>query len=202
MPKIIGASLREHREETRKRLFTALTELIAERGFDAVTLSQIAHRAKVGRTAVYNHFPDKESMLVGLIMHETTAWAHTLEAALIGIDDPVEQLRTYIREQLSLDPQFHFAPGPDLRRVLSSQTMAQVRRHVVLVESILRNILERGMVAGDFPRQNLDVTMPLVMSCLSGRGVPQKEPSRSHAIAQVEEFVLRAVGTQPALALV
>jgi AcrR family transcriptional regulator len=199
MPKIIGATLREHREQTRTRLFHALSELIAERGFDAVTLSQIASRAGVGRTAVYNHFPDKEAMLVGLIMHETTGWAEALEAALVGIDNPVDQLRTYVREQLSLKPEFHFAPGPDLRRVISAQTQAQVKRHVVIVEQILRGILHRGIAAGAFPEQDLDVTMPLIMSCLSGRGMPTQGPARAAAVDQVEAFVLRAVGVaQPA----
>ncbi|WP_159809757.1 TetR/AcrR family transcriptional regulator [Cellulomonas citrea] len=201
MPKIIGASLREHREQTRLRLFAALSELIGERGFDAVTLSEVATRAGVGRTAVYNHFPDKEAMLVGLIMHETTGWAEALNQALAGIDDPVEQLRTYVREQLTLKAEFHFAPGPDLRRVLSAPTQARVREHVVLVEQILRRILARGIATGAFPEQELDVTLPLVIACLSGRGVPAGGPAREHAIAQTEAFVLRAVGA-PELVLV
>lgn len=193
MPKIIGATLREHREQVRSRLFEALSELITEQGFDAVTLSQVASRAGVGRTAVYNHFPDKEALLVGLIMHETTGWAKALEAALVGIDDPVDQLRTYIHAQLVLKPNFHFAPGPDLRQVISAQTLAQVRSHVVLVERILRGVLERGITAGAFPAQDLDVTVRLVMSCLSSRAVTQAD-DRARAIAQVEAFVLRAVG--------
>ncbi|MCG2802967.1 MAG: TetR/AcrR family transcriptional regulator [Cellulomonas sp.] len=194
MPKIIGASLREHREQTRLRLFAALSELIGERGFDAVTLSEVAARAGVGRTAVYNHFPDKEAMLVGLIMHETTGWAAALNQALTGIDDPVEQLRTYVREQLALKAEYHFAPGPDLRRVLSVPTQARVREHVILVEQILRGILGRGIATGAFPEQELDVTLPLVTACLSGRGVPADGPARERAIEQTEAFVLRAVG--------
>lgn len=194
MPKIIGASLREHREQTRALLFAALSELIAERGFDAVTLSEVAARAGVGRTAVYNHFPDKEAMLVGLIMHETTGWAGALTDALAGVDDPVEQLRTYVREQLALKPEFHFAPGPDLRKVLSAPTQAKVREHVVLVEQILRGILSRGIAGGHFPEQDLEVTLPLVMSCLSGRGMPPSGPARERAVVQTEMFVLRAVG--------
>ena len=63
MPKIIGGSLAEHRQQTRLRLFAALSALMADRGFDAITLAEIAQRAGIGRTAVYNHFPDKESLL-------------------------------------------------------------------------------------------------------------------------------------------
>ncbi|MCL2454044.1 MAG: TetR/AcrR family transcriptional regulator [Micrococcales bacterium] len=193
MPRIIGATLHEHREQVRSRLFAALSELIAEHGFDAVTLSQIAARAGVGRTAVYNHFPDKEALLVALVMHETTGWVETLETALVGIDDPVEQLRTYVHEHLGLKPEFHFQPGPDLSRVISTQTHAEVRGHVVLVERILRGILSRGVANGAFPAQDLDVTVPLVMACLSGRAVARAS-DRQRAVDQVEVFVLRAVG--------
>jgi len=38
MPKIIGGSLHEHREQTRLRLFGAMSRLMAERGFDGEVL--------------------------------------------------------------------------------------------------------------------------------------------------------------------
>ncbi|MCL2466886.1 MAG: TetR/AcrR family transcriptional regulator [Micrococcales bacterium] len=193
MPKIIAATLREHREQVRRRLFKALSELIVEQGFDQVTLSQVAARAGVGRTALYNHFPDKEALLVGLIMYETAAWAKALEAALVGIDDPVEQLRTYIHAQLVLKPNFHFGPAPDLRRVLSTHTLTQVRNHVALAERILSGVLERGMASGAFPVQDVDVTARLVLSCLSSRAL-SNSGDRARSVAQVEEFVLRALG--------
>ncbi len=195
MPKIIGATLREHREEVRRRLFGALSELMKEQGFDAVTLSQVAARAGVGRTAVYNHFPDKEALLVGLIMHETASWATALEAALVGVDDPVDQLRTYIHAQLVLKPDYYYAPGEDLRQLISAQTMAQLRGHVVVVERVLRGVLERGIAVGAFPAQDIDVTVRLVLSCLSNRVISQAgHDHRSHVVAESEAFVMRAVG--------
>ncbi|MGY4644039.1 TetR/AcrR family transcriptional regulator [Cellulomonas sp. URHB0016] len=194
MPKIIGGSLHEHREQTRQKLFAALSTLMAEQGFDAITLADIAHAAGVGRTAVYNHFPDKEALLLGFITHETEQYAATLQRALDDIDDPVEQLRAYVRAQAQLKRVYHVAPGPELRSVLSRGTQARVREHVVVVEQLLRQILAAGVRTGAFPEQDLDVTVPLVNACLSGRGVAEDGPARERAIAQTEEFVLRAVG--------
>ncbi len=194
MPKIIGASLHEHREETRRRLYAALSELMAERGFDAITLADIAAQAGIGRTAVYNHFADKESMLLGFIAEETTQYLATLEAALEHVDDPVEQLRTYVRQQIQLKRVFHLAPGPDLRTVLSRGTQERLREHVVGVEGILRRILVSGIKAGVFPPQDLGTTVPLVHACLSGRGVPDDASLRERAMQATELFVLRAVG--------
>ncbi len=193
MPKIIGGSLHEHRAQTRQRLFAALSTLMAERGFDAISLADIAAQAGIGRTAVYNHFPDKESLLLGFIAHETEQYLATLEEALRGIDDPVEQLRTYVRQQTQLKRVFHLAPGPDLRTVLSRGTQQRLREHVAGVEGILRRILTAGIDAGVLPPQDIDTTVPLVHACLSGRGVPDAA-GREQALLATETFVLRAVG--------
>src|ERR1700742_2318538 len=53
---------------TRKRLATrqsisdTATRLFLEKGFDAVTIDDIAAAADVGRMTVFNHFPRKEDM--------------------------------------------------------------------------------------------------------------------------------------------
>lgn len=53
---------------TRKRLATRLaisnaaTQLFIERGFDRVTVDEIAAAADVGRMTVFNHFPRKEDL--------------------------------------------------------------------------------------------------------------------------------------------
>jgi AcrR family transcriptional regulator len=185
---------------TRHKLFAALSTLMSERGFDTITLADIAASAGVGRTAVYNHFPDKEALLLGFITHETEQYAQTLERALADVADPVEQLRTYIRQQAQLARVFHLAPGPDLRSVLSRPTLARLREHAEIVESILKRILRAGIAAGEFPEQDIEPTVQLVNACLSGRLIPDEPVPRQRAIRAAEAFVLRAVGAPVAAA--
>lgn len=196
MPKIIGGSLHEHREQTRLKLFAALSELMTERGFDAITLADIAAAAGIGRTAVYNHFADKEAMLLGFIMHETEQYVVALEQELDGIEDPTEKLRTYIRAQSRLKRDYHMVSGADLRSVLSRGTQQRVREHVVMLEQVLRRILAAGIDSGDFPQQDLSTTVALVNACLT-RTLPNQEPAREEAIESTVTFVLRAVGADP-----
>ncbi|MFW8587865.1 TetR/AcrR family transcriptional regulator [Rhizobium beringeri] len=47
---------------TRQGISTAATRLFLERGFDQVTVDEIAATADVGRMTVFNHFPRKEDM--------------------------------------------------------------------------------------------------------------------------------------------
>lgn len=55
--------LRErHKEQTRNLIFEAASRLFAERGFDAITVAQVARAANVSEMTVFNHFPTKEDL--------------------------------------------------------------------------------------------------------------------------------------------
>jgi AcrR family transcriptional regulator len=49
----------------RERLERAALDLYAERGFDAVTIAEIAERADVTQRTYFRHFPDKREVLFG-----------------------------------------------------------------------------------------------------------------------------------------
>lgn len=51
-------------ERTRQLLRAALQSLIAERGFESLTVQDIIDRANVGRATFYAHFDNKEDLLV------------------------------------------------------------------------------------------------------------------------------------------
>lgn len=194
MPKIIGSTLAEHREQVRGRLFAALARLMDSTGFDTLTMSDIAAEAGVGRTSVYNHFADKESLLIGYIEHETGGFLLDLRSAIAEVDDPEERLRVYVRQQIHLKSTYHIAPGPDLRSVVSRETVMRLREHVSEVEGLLREILSDGIRAGRLPDQDVEAVVPLVHACLTGREVPGDPHERERAVLATEDFVLRAVG--------
>jgi AcrR family transcriptional regulator len=59
-----GTGARERRRlETRERIVDAATDLFAERGFDAVSVMEIARTAGVVEKTVFNHFPVKEGLV-------------------------------------------------------------------------------------------------------------------------------------------
>ncbi len=51
-------------ERTRELLQKALVELIAQRGYDAITVQDIAERANVGRTTFYLHYTGKDELFM------------------------------------------------------------------------------------------------------------------------------------------
>jgi AcrR family transcriptional regulator len=52
-------------QRTRHLLSTALVELIREKDYNTITVSDIIDRANVGRSTFYAHFRDKDDLFVG-----------------------------------------------------------------------------------------------------------------------------------------
>jgi len=67
-----GMSLRERKKlQTRHRLLTAATELFAERGFDKVSVAEIAEAAEVSKMTVFNYFDGKEDLVLAPLAEHT-----------------------------------------------------------------------------------------------------------------------------------
>ncbi len=58
--------LRERKkQQTRQLILDAATRLFVERGFDGVTVTEIARAAELSEMTVYNYFPTKEDLVFG-----------------------------------------------------------------------------------------------------------------------------------------
>ncbi|GAA2087500.1 TetR/AcrR family transcriptional regulator [Aeromicrobium tamlense] len=184
VPKIIGDSLEEHRATMRRRVFDALVELLRERPFDLITMADLATHAGVGRSSLYNHFKDKEAVVVAFATDETSRYLEQLNASLADRTTPTERLETYVRHHVDTSKDFHIGLGPELRAMLSPESVTAMREHVVAVEQVLRQILIDGVASGEFTVDDVDATVSLLHATLSAR----------HASADTTtRFVLAAV---------
>lgn len=72
------------RERTRQRLYDAAVALIAERGYAATTVDQIAERAGVAKGTVYYNFTGKAALFAALLEYGIDRLAQTLREATAG----------------------------------------------------------------------------------------------------------------------
>lgn len=194
MPKIIGESLASHRELTRARLFEALGSLMGEQSFESITMSQIAERAGVGRTAVYNHFADKEVLLLAYMREVTSEFARVLTQRLEAEPDPLMRLRIYIRSHLQMIGRYHVKAGMGLRRHMSGQGASHLHDHAGVVGEVLIGILDEAMERGLIAQQNTLGAVHLIHATLQGQRLPQDPEHRESALTLVETFILRGLG--------
>jgi AcrR family transcriptional regulator len=186
VPKILGESLAAHHEQVRAKVFDAMRTLLYTRGFDAITLSGVASAAGVGRTAIYNHFPDREALLVAFVEHETAQHVTHLQDALATVTDPVEALSVFVRMHLEVLIGRHTPPGQKLNTVLSPEAYSRMAEHVDPITAQLRSILVAGIEAGQMVAEDADVLVPMIMASLAA-GVDVDAAVR---------FVLRATGVR------
>jgi len=113
---------------THANLREALIDLIEEKGFDAVTVADIAERAMVNRTTFYRHYPDKYALVTGIfeeavnqIFREIGPLPANLEGLLSSESEfDAEAVQSYIDSQLAAWSRFfeHVARHARLYRVM------------------------------------------------------------------------------------
>jgi AcrR family transcriptional regulator len=93
---------------THRLLREALIDSIAEKGFDAVTVGEIAERAMVNRATFYRHYPDKYALVTDIfeeavdrLISELGPPAENLEA----LDWMINELGASAEQPLSLQMQ-------------------------------------------------------------------------------------------------
>jgi AcrR family transcriptional regulator len=131
------------KQQTRHAISDVATALFLERGFDAVTVAEVARAADVAVQTVFNHFPTKED----LFFDEDGWWqgpARAIRAASAGAD-PVEVLEAYylagIRERLAAG---HLATWRQFVRTIedSPALLARRRLNAAEMEKLLTEALE------------------------------------------------------------
>ena len=78
---------------TRARVLKAARSLFARRGIDAVTIAELAQKARVSASTVYSLFKSKEGVLRALMQGSLFGERYRAASArLDGVADPVEQI--------------------------------------------------------------------------------------------------------------
>lgn len=194
MPKLIGDSLATHREQVRERVFTALRDQLYQRGFEAVTLSGVAAAAGVGRSAMYNHFPDRQALLVAFVEDEAARYVADLDAALADASTPPDRLAAFARLQLHRLAEFHLPPGQALTGALDPQAYRRIAAHADPIGDRLVAILHAGAADGSMVDEDPAVLAALVSSALSSRRIVDVGPAELDATVRTAvRAVLRMV---------
>ncbi|MFF5120036.1 TetR family transcriptional regulator [Dactylosporangium aurantiacum] len=147
------------RTDTRQRLYDAAMELIAEHGFSATTVEDIALRAGVAKGTVYYNFPSKNALFEQLLRHGVGLLTADFRAAVEGVAPP-EAVLALIRAELAYIERHRSFAQLLLSEMWRTnrewhQTLQLLRSEAV---DVIADVLRRGVREGQFDPA-LDVRM-------------------------------------------
>ncbi|MGI8589307.1 MAG: TetR/AcrR family transcriptional regulator [Chloroflexia bacterium] len=180
-------------QRTRELLQKALIELISERGYDAITIQDIADRANVGRTTFYLHHSSKDDLFMSCHeaivreFHSGPLYAHPFSReALLSPEAPAGMPAAYRHLKAAwgrLYPIFQGKDGPLILRRIRDGSAQEI-------EANLRAVFAEA-----------DSTIPLdvLANYLAGAQIAlvqwwmeKREPHTPEALAQTFHRLQRA----------
>ncbi|RKS07275.1 TetR family transcriptional regulator [Nocardiopsis sp. Huas11] len=107
--------------KARATIVSAAFQLFAERGFDKVTVAQIAERAEVGRTTFFRYFGDKQQVLFADHGAEVDRMCARVREAGSGAEGPGKDLGAAVDllREAAVSARRHSAPSPARSVVLA-----------------------------------------------------------------------------------
>lgn len=97
------ASKREAaKQEKRERIIEAAVRVFAQKGFYTANVKDVARAAGVADGTIYLYFKNKDDLLISLFEHKMKNILLRFEEELKDIDDPLEQLKTFIHVYFEL----------------------------------------------------------------------------------------------------
>src|SRR5918996_4689282 len=206
-----GGLRRRDAAATRDALLAAGTELFAERGYDGVPVTDIAHEARVNKAMINYHFGGKRGLYLAIV---TTTFSDIATGAerLAESGEPAPVL---LRDLVALlaeaaarrNPHF---PAMMLREAVSGgkHLDSEIIAYPLRVAEVVRRIVERGIREGAF--RSVDpllthlslvgsllfffATAPLRARMFAERRLPGRPPDAEAYVKHIQDLITHGIG--------
>lgn len=145
-------------------------DLIHERGFEAVSLRQLAARVGLQPGSLYNHIETKQDLLFDLIHNHMVTLLQSVDAELDGIEDPLARLKAFIAFHLTyhIERKREVFIGSSELRSLDPKNRKKIVALRRAYEERLCDILERGTEKRLFKIDDIPVSAYAILAMLTG----------------------------------
>jgi AcrR family transcriptional regulator len=178
-------------------ILQAAIEILAEEGFDGMTIDMVATRAKAGKATLYRRWPSKAELVLDAIgcmkaadlSPDKLPDTGTLRGDLIGMiktradEDSERRLRVMAGVAALLTRE------PELTEAASAVLMSP---RIVAIRILLERALARGEIRAD---ADLDALSRLLPALAAFRGLVERRPiDREYQISIIDGILLPAAG--------
>lgn len=190
MPRIKGANIAAHVAEQEAAVFDAAISLFIERGYEQVTLGDIAAKIGLARNSLYRYFPDKAHILLRWFEQEVPRQIERSAVILGEPGSPADRLRAWARDQID------YAAQPEhelMSRIgallpeLDPQSRAQLAAaHAESMRPLLDVLGEAGVAEHD---RQLVAQMIHGLVVSAARAAEADTQAADHAMAYVDNAI-------------
>lgn len=196
-------------EQRPKQLIEAALQEFGDRGYDDTRLEDVAERAGVSKGTVYQYFQSKQALFDEVIRDTLDRALGSLTLPPTGKSAELDLLQFMERAwEVMASSNFERAHRLVLGEIHKSPESAELyAHHLEEVRLLLCEVVERGMVNGEFRQVDVRIATRMVLALLVKHAVWVRQPefwpelsrrSRSEVLAEVYDFALRALRAEPA----
>jgi len=185
--------------KTAQRILTKAERLVAQYGYSAVSMRMIADAVGVNVGAIYNHFPNKQNILVKMMIDHMHALLAAWNAVDLSDTDAAQKMDHFVRFHIAHNltrTDAVFISFMELRSLEEegAQLIGDLRTEY---ENAVRMIIAEGIRQGQFQVEDAHVAAMSVLGSLVGvntwyrsKGRLSKEKIQDYYVA----MTLRSVG--------
>jgi AcrR family transcriptional regulator len=186
---------------TNEKILAATEAILAERGYERLSMREVGRRAGISQAAIYRHFCDKAALVGEVVARGYGRIVETLEASLRSEAGEAERIAAAMRSYIELSLE-----RPELFKAVLLQNIGPAQAGTeVLAKGVSRGrrtmalfvgALEGGMATGAFARADAELTAQALWAAMYGLtariALEGLEPSE-HRSALIERQIEIAV---------
>lgn len=199
-----GMTTKERREQKRmKEILDAAQEIFTEKGFEGVTINEIADRALAAKSTVYEYFESKSEILTEIVARGFSLLSEYVQRKIAGVDDPRERIVALIRaelrffekriaffEMLSLD-------RPEFGRKTTSVVVPAYSEHIAMIEKEVQRGIDAGSVRADVANDTAHLVFAAVQTFTLRWLVEGKKGSLTEKADALAAILLDGISNRP-----
>lgn len=151
-----------NKRHCRQRILRVSRQLFSTKGYEETTMGDVADRAEVSKATLYNYFPGKDSLLLGIAEAELEQIRQLIRGELSREPSALERLRRVL-EAFVLDSMCYISLSRKISYLNSCENSGMFATRLEMVR-IFRDLVFQAQAAGELRRDvDADDITELVM---------------------------------------
>ncbi|CAM3181893.1 transcriptional regulator, TetR family [Paracoccus aminovorans] len=168
VPEALPLSLEDYLEGgIRPRIIDAAATLFRQRGFNAVSMIEVAQAVGLSKPGLYHHWPNKEALLLSIVGITSALLLQQLEDVKAATNDPAQRMRLFMRSRIEVVARYQnlFTVTWQERAILGSGSYRTLAATAERYRDSVRSLIDEAKDAGSI-RQEVDTH--LLMLAIDG----------------------------------